>query len=281
MGAAASTMTAENVAKAEGKYTDLKKEGLEGEALGTAMVAFVGGLAEDPDAKFMAQCKKGFEAWDTNKNGTIELDELSAGLLKVGFRQIDITMCEDDIKASDMGASLDFEKFVTVARKMKDMVKAFLDKATEGFKNFDKDNSGAIDRSEMVACLTKMGMDASEAHVSEMFEKYDSDHNGTIEFKEFCEIAKDIREKMILFNRLIEKALADVYKGDAETLAPAFAACELNVAEESVAAVIAEAAAAPLDKAAFTALAWKLKKQLAMIGRGTFAAEGSSNLVKP
>jgi hypothetical protein len=54
------------------------------------------------------------------------------------------------------------------------------------FRSIDTDNSGGIEKHELVAALEKMGWARSKAEVYELFDDCDHDHDGRIDFREFC-----------------------------------------------------------------------------------------------
>ena len=65
----------------------------------------------------------------------------------------------------------------------------------DAFETGDKDHSGAIDRSELEACMldvaVKLGCSKPDKEaIDKEFQKWDTDKNGTIDFKEFQKFVK-------------------------------------------------------------------------------------------
>lgn len=54
------------------------------------------------------------------------------------------------------------------------------------FRQFDTDNSGAIDRSELRAALHSLGKYPDEKALQSLIDAVDEDENGSISFDEFC-----------------------------------------------------------------------------------------------
>ena len=59
------------------------------------------------------------------------------------------------------------------------------------FSGIDKDGSGALDPDELKVALIRAGKDASEEVVLKIFEKYDYDKSGTLEFSEYQSMIAD------------------------------------------------------------------------------------------
>ncbi|CAN0544190.1 unnamed protein product, partial [Ectocarpus sp. 8 AP-2014] len=53
---------------------------------------------------------------------------------------------------------------------------------------FDEDNSGQIDEDEFFFLLQFLGIETTEMKLEEMFNKYDTDQSGYIEYAEFKKI---------------------------------------------------------------------------------------------
>ena len=63
----------------------------------------------------------------------------------------------------------------------------------ESFKTFDKDNSNYIDSEELRNLLREIGLNPTDSMLMNIFKKYDIDKSGKIEFNEFIEIYKEIK----------------------------------------------------------------------------------------
>lgn len=70
-----------------------------------------------------------------------------------------------------------------------------IDEYRSVFQIFDKNGDDKISTTELGAVLSKFGQDPSDDKIQEMITEYDTDGNGTIEFKEFLDImAKKMNE---------------------------------------------------------------------------------------
>ena len=96
------------------------------------------------------------------------------------------------------------------------------------FKNYDKDNNGAIDKNDIKPALKNMGYrDYSDAEIDKAMEKVDKPQNGVIEWDEFVDVMRDLgemfesnrkvneenkhaMEEVSSFSRLINKKLENV-----------------------------------------------------------------------
>jgi calmodulin len=58
----------------------------------------------------------------------------------------------------------------------------------EVFSMFDRDGDGTIDASELGVVMQSLGVKPTEEEVLKMVEEVDLDHNGTIDFSEFCNL---------------------------------------------------------------------------------------------
>lgn len=56
------------------------------------------------------------------------------------------------------------------------------------FRTFDTDNSGFLDKEELIATLTKMGDQVDDKMVTAMIEEADVDGDGKLDYTEFTKI---------------------------------------------------------------------------------------------
>jgi ankyrin repeat protein len=61
------------------------------------------------------------------------------------------------------------------------------------FREFDRDNSGSIDASELKDVLKELGESFDDSSVQELLAEVDSDRSGRIEFSEFVEVVSGLR----------------------------------------------------------------------------------------
>ena len=96
------------------------------------------------------------------------------------------------------------------------------------FKNYDKDNNGAMDKNEFKSALKDMGYrDHSDAEIDKAMVKVDKNKSGVIEWDEFVDMMRDLgemfesnrkvdegnvhaMEEVSTFSRLINKKLENV-----------------------------------------------------------------------
>ena len=62
----------------------------------------------------------------------------------------------------------------------------------EAFSLFDVDNNGKISKEEIAKVL---GMNKRSKEIASIFEKYDTNKDGEIDFNEFFEMMNDLPEK--------------------------------------------------------------------------------------
>ena len=54
------------------------------------------------------------------------------------------------------------------------------------FEEFDKDNSGFLDISNLAAVFKQLGMDVPEKYLQSILNDFDYKNNGKVELDEFC-----------------------------------------------------------------------------------------------
>jgi len=59
------------------------------------------------------------------------------------------------------------------------------------FDAIDVDGNGTLEKHELKAALQATGRTVTDKKLTEIFNKYDNDKNGTFDFKEFCTMIKD------------------------------------------------------------------------------------------
>jgi calmodulin len=64
----------------------------------------------------------------------------------------------------------------------------------ETFSMFDKDGDGTIAADELATVMKSLGANPTDSEVREMVERVDLDHNGTIDFSEFCAMMQSATE---------------------------------------------------------------------------------------
>ena len=78
------------------------------------------------------------------------------------------------------------EKARTAESYLRLLTSAQQQEISAAFRKFDRDGNGSIDMSELREMMRTLGMVATEAQVTELFQKMDTNLNGRFEFEEFA-----------------------------------------------------------------------------------------------
>ena len=117
----------------------------------------------------------------------------TAGLL-AGERMQDI-----DIRETSGGTvgnvlattqKLDRSSSVSVQEQLRSMLVSNAVRVIDLFHQFDTDDSGEVSRAEFVNAMKTIGLDASAQEAGELFDSFDKDGGGTIEFRELNRILR-------------------------------------------------------------------------------------------
>jgi len=133
------------------------------------------------------ELKAAFDFFDTNRNGTIELEELDSAMKSLGYR-----MTEEELRKmiaeSDVNGDgeIDFQEFVEMMKKVNiQMEKREGTDLIEAFKYFDQDDSGYISRQNLSDVMKSLGEELSEQDLNEMMLIADINKDGVVDFDEF------------------------------------------------------------------------------------------------
>jgi Ca2+-binding EF-hand superfamily protein len=175
-------------------------------------------VAKYVDDKKVADLQKMFETMDDDGNGTLSLNEMKDGLMKNNMpelaAEIEKTMSDLD---NDGSGLIDYSEFL--AATMSRHVYMEYDYLWQVFKNYDVSNQGRLSKDDLVHVLSggqakKYKAGGGEVHreIDTIFEKYDVDKSGDIDFDEFMEMMKDQNgykdvdpEKLTLVQELKDK----------------------------------------------------------------------------
>jgi len=147
--------------------------------------------AQLPESK-IRNMEEWFKSMDANKDGTLSIAELKAGMKLLG---VNIPGNLDDLINSvdtDGSGVIDYTEFLAVTMDKKlyhqeDVVWA-------AFKRFDQDQSGTIDRKELANVLNDEVKDAFNIEeatvVSDVFNQVDTNGDGQIDFDEFFQMMR-------------------------------------------------------------------------------------------
>eukprot|EP00515_Schizochytrium_aggregatum_P000128 CAMPEP_0202035478 /NCGR_PEP_ID=MMETSP0962-20130828/902_1 /ASSEMBLY_ACC=CAM_ASM_000488 /TAXON_ID=4773 /ORGANISM="Schizochytrium aggregatum, Strain ATCC28209" /LENGTH=166 /DNA_ID=CAMNT_0048599489 /DNA_START=67 /DNA_END=567 /DNA_ORIENTATION=+ len=139
------------------------------------------GLSEDE----IEEIREAFNLFDTDGSGTIDPKELKAAMQSLGFEAKNQTIYQmiGDIDKDGSG-SIDFDEFLDMmTAKMSD--KDSMEDIRKVFNLFDDDNTGKITHRNLKRVANELGETMTEAELSEMIERADTDNDGEISFEEF------------------------------------------------------------------------------------------------
>ncbi|WVZ60134.1 hypothetical protein U9M48_010192 [Paspalum notatum var. saurae] len=130
-----------------------------------------------------------FALMDTDKDGRVTLQELKAGLKKVGSKlgepEMELLMEAGDVNGNGY---LDYGEFVAITIHLQRLSNdGHLRKA---FLFFDKDSSGYIERAELADALADEAGHTDEAALNNVLREVDTDKDGRISFDEFVAMMK-------------------------------------------------------------------------------------------
>ena len=135
----------------------------------------------------IAGMKEVFQAFDTDRSGTVTISELMDGLRKKGVDKAASEVAEL-VQSMDMDGSgeLDYEEFIAATLSTAKMENE--DNLARAFAYFDKDNSGYISRLEVQKVITDFGLDREFGDVNDFMEAADTNKDGKIDYDEFLAV---------------------------------------------------------------------------------------------
>ncbi|KQJ84031.1 calcium-dependent protein kinase 12 [Brachypodium distachyon] len=145
-------------------------------------------MAENLSPEEIKGLKQMFNNMDTDKSGTITVEELKIGLTKLGSK-ISEAEVQKLLEAVDVdkSGSIDYTEFLTAMMNKHKMEKE--EDLIRAFQHFDKDNSGYISREELKQAMTEYGI-GDEANIKEVLDEVDKDKDGRIDYEEFVEMMR-------------------------------------------------------------------------------------------
>ncbi|XP_040377649.1 calcium-dependent protein kinase 9 [Oryza brachyantha] len=146
-------------------------------------------IAEHLSVEEVEVIKEMFAVMDTDKNGKVTLQELKAGLTKVGSKLAEPEM-ELLMEAADVDGNgyLDYGEFVAVTIHLQRLSND--NHLRTAFLFFDKDGSGYIDRPELADALADDSGHADDAVLDHILQEVDTDKDGRISYEEFVAMMK-------------------------------------------------------------------------------------------
>ncbi|GAB4828379.1 Calcium-dependent protein kinase 29 [Ancistrocladus abbreviatus] len=145
-------------------------------------------IAENLSEDEIKGLRQMFNNIDTDRSGTITLEELKTGLARLGSR-LNEAEIQQLMDAADMDKSgtIDYMEFITATMHRHKLEKE--ENLFEAFQYFDKDGSGFITRDELRQAMTQYGM-GDEATIDEILNDVDTNRDGRINYEEFVDMMK-------------------------------------------------------------------------------------------
>ncbi|CAO2149482.1 unnamed protein product [Urochloa humidicola] len=128
-----------------------------------------------------------FNNLDTDRSGTIEVEELKEGLRKLGsnISEAEVQKLMEAVDV-DRSGSIDYTEFLTA---MMDKHKLENEEGLlRAFQYFDKDNNGYITRDELEQAMARYRI--GEASIIQVLAEVDEDKDGRIDYEEFVEMIR-------------------------------------------------------------------------------------------
>ncbi|XP_076253624.1 troponin C-like isoform X4 [Rhynchophorus ferrugineus] len=149
------------------------------------------GPQDELPAEQVAVLRKAFEAFDSQKSGSIPCD-MVADILRIMGQPFDKKILEELIEEVDADKSgrLEFEEFVTLAAKfiVEEDDEAMQKELKEAFRLYDKEGNGYIPTSCLREILRELDDQLTDRELDMMIEEIDTDGSGTVDFDEFMEM---------------------------------------------------------------------------------------------
>ncbi|GMH10308.1 hypothetical protein Nepgr_012149 [Nepenthes gracilis] len=146
-------------------------------------------IGEHLSVEEVAGIKEAFQMMDTGKKGQINLEELRAGLHKIGQKVADVDL-QIIMEAADVdgNGTLNYGEFVAVSVHLKKMTND--EHLHRAFSFFDRDKSGYIEIDELRDALNDDIDSSSEDVVIAIMHDVDTDKDGRISYEEFATMMK-------------------------------------------------------------------------------------------
>lgn len=147
-------------------------------------------VARQVDERTMEGLRSVFEEFDTERNGTLSVQELNAGLAKAGLTDVHQLTALAEALDSDHSGKIDYTEFIAATL---DHRQASQEAACwAAFRVFDKNNDGKISKQELDEVLASrdvrgaLGADV----IKGIMEEVDSNNDGFIDFDEFMDMMR-------------------------------------------------------------------------------------------
>lgn len=129
-----------------------------------------------------------FQDMDEDGNGTLSESELGDAMTALGVsyneEELAAIMKEIDTNGDGQIDFFEFSQMISSKLKLSDPVTDL----RKDFAAFDLDGDGSITTQELRTELESLGEHLSEVEITQMMEEADENHDGTVDFEEFCKI---------------------------------------------------------------------------------------------
>ncbi|KAM7265041.1 hypothetical protein ACFE04_002724 [Oxalis oulophora] len=146
-------------------------------------------IAEFLSVEEVAGIKEGFQLMDIGNNGKINVDELRAGLNKLGHQvpEADVQMLME-AGDTDKDGFLDYGEFVAISVHLRKMGND--EHLRKAFEFFDRNQTGYIEVEELRTALNDEVELNNEEIISAIMHDVDTDKDGRISYEEFATMMK-------------------------------------------------------------------------------------------
>lgn len=153
---------------------------------------------------------KAFQEADEDGSGSVDADELSEMLQKMGIepmpRVLNSILQEVDENFDGQLSFQEFEELMRILRTREGFTKDEGEELTNLFQRFDCGNKGCIAVKVLIDALRWLGSSVKQEDMQQIVEAIDADQTGTIDYHEFFVCMRKFREKEI---EMIRTALDD------------------------------------------------------------------------
>ncbi|XP_050710472.1 troponin C, isotype gamma-like isoform X5 [Eriocheir sinensis] len=145
-------------------------------------------IVDSLDKEQIAGLRKAFDAFDTDKKGSINVDTITTILRMMGVKVSESNLREIISEVDEDGSGeLEFEEFCALAAKFlieedEESLKAEL---KEAFRIYDKQGDGYITTKVLKEILRELDNKLTEEDLDGIIDEVDEDGSGTLDFDEF------------------------------------------------------------------------------------------------
>ena len=135
----------------------------------------------------IAEYTDAFKLFDADGNGHIDAAELQDVLKKIGI-EATIEQAKEMIAEvdTDKNGTIELNEFITMMEKHDaENETDDIEGLQMAFRAFDIDGNGKIDRDELAQVMKNLGQELSAEEIEAMMKEADTDGDGTIDFEEF------------------------------------------------------------------------------------------------